>query len=143
MLVNRQTVKDAALKFNLNAKINSSIYVALQMAEELHTLGSHDFLSNSSSYNAALDSPYTPHMVDKMRRKLKFHFMTPCEKFKARKRKPWKLVIQLAKIIILTSQVSYQSVDSAFIGQYKTKNIIMHLQIHLDVKTNDDHCTIF
>ena len=40
----------------------------------------------------------------KMRHKLEYHFLTPFEKYK-RGRKPWKLAIQILKIIIVTVQV--------------------------------------
>ena len=40
----------------------------------------------------------------KMRHKLEYHFLTPFEKYK-RGRKPWKLAIQILKIIIVTIQV--------------------------------------
>lgn len=45
-------------------------------------------------------------LEDMMRRKLKFFFMNPCEKFWARGRKPWKLAIQILKIAMVTIQVS-------------------------------------
>lgn len=45
-------------------------------------------------------------LEDQMRRKLKFFFMNPCEKFWARGRKPWKLVIQIIKLAMVTIQVS-------------------------------------
>ncbi|CAO2600375.1 Mcoln3 [Lemmus lemmus] len=60
------------------------------------------------------DSPCTIHqssspselllLEDQMRRKLKFFFMNPCEKFWARGRKPWKLAIQILKIAMVTVQ---------------------------------------
>lgn len=53
-------------------------------------------------------------LEDQLRRKLKFFFMNPCEKFWARGRKPWKLGIQLLKIAMVTVQVSnYRSRDSS------------------------------
>lgn len=45
-------------------------------------------------------------LEDQMRRKLKFFFMTPCEKFWTRGRKPWKLAMQVLKIAMVTIQVS-------------------------------------
>ena len=45
-------------------------------------------------------------LEDQMRRKLKFFFMNPWEKFWARGRKPWKLAIQILKIAMVTDQVS-------------------------------------
>lgn len=40
-----------------------------------------------------------------MRRRLKFHFMTPLQKYKHRGRKPWKLLLQFLKLIMVTVQV--------------------------------------
>ena len=44
------------------------------------------------------------HEEQKMRHKLEYHFLTPFEKYR-RGRKPWKLAIQILKIIIVTIQV--------------------------------------
>lgn len=48
---------------------------------------------------------YTPYMEDKLCRKLKFFFMGPHEKIKAKRKCPWKLLIQIMKIILVTAQV--------------------------------------
>ncbi|XP_034933891.1 mucolipin-3-like [Chelonus insularis] len=42
---------------------------------------------------------------DKMRRKLKFFFMNPIEKWEARKRFPYKFIVQVVKIILVTVQL--------------------------------------
>jgi len=42
---------------------------------------------------------------EKLRRKIKYYFMNPCEKYHARGRKPWKLMLQIIKIAIITAQV--------------------------------------
>lgn len=42
-----------------------------------------------------------------IRRKLKYFFMSPCDKYHAKGRKPYKLVLQLLKIIIVTAQVHH------------------------------------
>lgn len=42
---------------------------------------------------------------DALRRKLKYFFMSPCDKYHAKGRKPFKLALQLLKIIIVTVQV--------------------------------------
>lgn len=41
-----------------------------------------------------------------MRKRLKSHLMTPYQKYKHRGRKPWKLVLQFLKMIMVTVQVS-------------------------------------
>lgn len=43
--------------------------------------------------------------VERLRRKIKYYFMNPCEKYHARGRKPWKLILQIIKIAIITIQV--------------------------------------
>lgn len=43
--------------------------------------------------------------VESLRRRIKYFFMNPCEKYHARGRKPWKLLLQLIKIAIITIQV--------------------------------------
>lgn len=43
--------------------------------------------------------------VESLRRKIKYFFMNPCEKYHARGRKPWKLMLQIIKIAIITIQV--------------------------------------
>jgi len=40
-----------------------------------------------------------------LRRKLKYFFMSPCDKYHAKGRKPYKLGLQLLKILIVTVQV--------------------------------------
>lgn len=40
-----------------------------------------------------------------LKAKLKYHYMNPWQKWKVKGRKPWKLVIQILKIIIVTVQV--------------------------------------
>lgn len=42
---------------------------------------------------------------EELRRRLKYYFMSPCDKFRAKGRKPFKLVLQLIKILIVTIQV--------------------------------------
>ena len=37
--------------------------------------------------------------------KIKYHFMNPFQKYRARGRKPWKLMIQIFKVIFVTLQV--------------------------------------
>lgn len=44
-----------------------------------------------------------------LRRKLKYFFMSPCDKYHAKGRKPFKLGLQLLKIIIVTVQVDTPS----------------------------------
>ena len=40
-----------------------------------------------------------------MKTKIRYHYMNPFQKFRARRRKPWKLVVQIVKIFLVTLQV--------------------------------------
>lgn len=42
-----------------------------------------------------------------IRRKLKYFFMSPCDKYHAKGRKPYKLILQLLKIVVVTAQVHH------------------------------------
>lgn len=44
--------------------------------------------------------------IEVMRKRLKSHFMNPYQKYKHRGRKPWKLLLQLLKLIMVTVQVN-------------------------------------
>ena len=56
-----------------------------------------------------------PDEAEIMRTKIKYHFMNPYQKYRARGRKPWKLLIQIFKIIIVTTQVSLCSCHMTYI----------------------------
>ncbi|XP_064120479.1 mucolipin-3-like isoform X3 [Macrobrachium nipponense] len=43
--------------------------------------------------------------ANRMRRRLKFFFMNPVEKWHARRRFPWKLMLQIIKIVVITAQL--------------------------------------
>ncbi|XP_042560915.1 mucolipin-3 [Clupea harengus] len=62
-------------------------------------------------------------VVDRFRRKLKYFFMNPCEKFHARSRKPWKLMLQLLKIVIITVQLVSFGLSNEMMVTFKEENI--------------------
>lgn len=42
---------------------------------------------------------------ENLRDDLKYYFMSPCEKYRARRHIPWKLGVQILKIVMITTQV--------------------------------------
>ena len=44
--------------------------------------------------------------ADRLRRCLKYFFMNPCQKFRAKRKVPWKLILQLVKVVLVTIQVN-------------------------------------
>ena len=49
----------------------------------------------------------SPSLREVMKTKIKYHYMNPFQKFRARRRKPWKLVVQIVKILLITLQVRF------------------------------------
>ena len=54
----------------------------------------------------SIDSSSHNSKVDRLRRRLKYFFMNPCQKFRAKRKLPWKLTLQLVKIVLVTVQVN-------------------------------------
>lgn len=42
---------------------------------------------------------------DLLRRRLKYFFFSPCQKWQAKGKFPWKLILQLTKVVLVTIQV--------------------------------------
>ncbi|KAG3283515.1 mucolipin 3, transcript variant X2 [Ictidomys tridecemlineatus] len=70
-------------------------------------------------------------LEDQMRRKLKFFFMNPCEKFWARGRKPWKLAIQILKIAMVTIQLVLFGLSNQMVVTFKEENTIAFKHLFL------------
>ncbi|XP_018417363.1 PREDICTED: mucolipin-3 isoform X2 [Nanorana parkeri] len=78
-------------------------------------------------------------LEDQLRRKLKFFFMNPCEKFRARGRKPWKLCIQILKIALVTIQLVLFGLSNQMVVTFKEENTIAFKHLFLkDYKDNKD-----
>ncbi|XP_056608360.1 mucolipin-1b isoform X2 [Triplophysa dalaica] len=57
-----------------------------------------------------------------LRRKLKYFFMSPCDKYHAKGRKPFKLVLQLLKIVIVTVQLVMFGLSNQMVVAFKEDN---------------------
>jgi len=63
-------------------------------------------LRTGSDTGNILGSPQpSPRLREVMKAKIKYHYMNPVQKFRARRRKPWKLVVQIVKVFLVTIQV--------------------------------------
>ena len=63
-------------------------------------------LSTGSDTGNILGSPRSSSRLrEVMKAKIKYHYMNPFQKFRARRRKPWKLVVQIVKVVLITIQV--------------------------------------
>uniref|UniRef100_A0A3Q3IG43 Uncharacterized protein n=1 Tax=Monopterus albus TaxID=43700 RepID=A0A3Q3IG43_MONAL len=66
----------------------------------------------------------SPHPTEEevLRRKLKYFFMSPCDKYHAKGRKPFKLGLQLLKIIIVTVQLVLFGLSNQMVVTFKEEN---------------------
>ncbi|XP_077389597.1 mucolipin-3 isoform X2 [Festucalex cinctus] len=69
--------------------------------------------------------------VECLRRKIKYYFMNPCEKYHARGRKPWKLILQLIKIAIITIQLVSFGLSNQMVVTFKEENLMSFQHIFL------------
>uniref|UniRef100_A0A3B5MN51 Uncharacterized protein n=1 Tax=Xiphophorus couchianus TaxID=32473 RepID=A0A3B5MN51_9TELE len=75
--------------------------------------------------------------VEDFRRRLKYFFMNPCEKYRARGRKPWKLMLQILKIVIITAQLVFFGLSNEMMATFKEDNLMTFE--HLFLKGFKDH----
>ncbi|KAM9849246.1 mucolipin-2 [Aulostomus maculatus] len=59
---------------------------------------------------------------ENLRDDLKFYFMSPCEKYKARRHFPWKLAVQILKIVMITTQLILFGLNNQLVVSYKEEN---------------------
>uniref|UniRef100_A0A3Q0S446 Mucolipin TRP cation channel 2 n=1 Tax=Amphilophus citrinellus TaxID=61819 RepID=A0A3Q0S446_AMPCI len=57
-----------------------------------------------------------------LRDDLKYYFMSPCEKYRARRHVPWKMGVQILKIIMVTSQLIIFGLNNQLVVSYKEEN---------------------
>ena len=74
---------------------------------------------NTSPYSVSSGDPVeriqtTPCPREVMKTKIRYHYMNPLQKFRARRRKPWKLVLQIVKIVLVTLQVCLTTKEPYF-----------------------------
>lgn len=62
-----------------------------------------------------------------IRRKLKYFFMSPCDKYHAKGRKPYKLILQLLKIVVVTAQVHHVTLRSSI----TSARVVMFLPVSI------------
>ncbi|XP_078538279.1 mucolipin-1 isoform X1 [Lissotriton helveticus] len=89
-----------------------------------------------------------PHMhpdEEVLRRRLKYFFMSPCDKFRAKGRKPYKLVLQVIKILIVTIQLILFGLSNQMVVTFKEENTITFRHLFLKDYTDgsDDTYAIY
>lgn len=82
-----------------------------------------DFLPRSTSPSSNDENLPTHAGEEMIRRKLSWYFTNPYQKFKLKGRKPWKLVLQIFKIVLITAQATWFAVDLQSVVSFDTDNL--------------------
>lgn len=107
--------------------------------------GEYDHQSNSHGSNHSnhrLPTAMAGHWVgaeqeeEAIRRKLKYFFMSPCDKYHAKGRKPYKLILQLLKIVVVTAQLVLFGLSNQVVVTFKEENTMTFK--HLFLKDYDE-----
>ncbi|XP_039887087.1 mucolipin-2 [Simochromis diagramma] len=59
---------------------------------------------------------------ENLRDDLRYYFMSPCEKYRARRHIPWKMGVQILKIIMVTTQLVLFGLNNQLVVSYKEEN---------------------
>ncbi|KAM4642159.1 mucolipin-2 [Discoglossus pictus] len=69
---------------------------------------------------------------------LKFYFMNPCDKYRARRQIPWKLVLQVLKIVMVTTQLVLFGLSNQLVVSFKEENTMAFKHLFLKGYTGTD-----
>ncbi|XP_077118450.1 mucolipin-1 [Ranitomeya variabilis] len=93
-------------------------------------------LSPSPCYGSRLCEGSSPEEVQ-LRRRLKYFFMSPCDKYRAKGRKPYKLALQLIKIMLVTVQLILFGLSNQMVVQFREENTVAFKHLFLKDYTDD------
>ncbi|XP_063276913.1 mucolipin-1 isoform X3 [Prinia subflava] len=95
-------------------------------------------LSRGPGYGTAeaAPGPVPEEEEEELRRRLKYFFMSPCDKYRARGRRPVKLALQLAKIVLVTVQLILFGLSNQLVVAFKEDNTVAFK--HLFLKGYED-----
>ncbi|XP_032939614.1 mucolipin-1 isoform X2 [Catharus ustulatus] len=96
-------------------------------------------LSRGPGYGTAEPAPVPvaeEEEEEELRRRLKYFFMSPCDKYRARGRRPVKLGLQLAKIVLVTVQLILFGLSNQLVVAFKEDNTVAFK--HLFLKGYED-----
>ncbi|XP_064189533.1 mucolipin-2 isoform X2 [Anguilla rostrata] len=62
---------------------------------------------------------------------LRYYFMNPCDKYRARRQIPWKLGVQILKIIMITTQLVLFGLNNQLVVSYKEENALAFKNLFL------------
>ncbi|XP_053490473.1 mucolipin-2 [Ictalurus furcatus] len=85
---------------------------------ELLVVPNVDPTSNSMSMS------FDQTLEERLRDDLRYYFMSPCQKYRARRQLPWKLTVQILKIAMITTQLILFGLNNQLVVTYKEENLM-------------------
>nr|XP_033772965.1 mucolipin-2 isoform X2 [Geotrypetes seraphini] len=73
-----------------------------------------------------------------LREDLKFYFMNPCEKYRARRQIPWKFGLQILKIVMVTTQLILFGLRNQLVVSFKEENTMSFKHLFLKEYSGTD-----
>ncbi|KAF5894713.1 mucolipin-2-like isoform X1, partial [Clarias magur] len=70
-------------------------------------------------------------LEENLRDDLNYYFMSPCEKYRARRQLPWKLTVQILKIAMITTQLILFGLNNQLVVTYKEENLLAFKNLFL------------
>ncbi|XP_017283181.1 mucolipin-1a [Kryptolebias marmoratus] len=104
-----------------------------------HQSNHHDSSHDSRSFSSTTTAGHwvrAEQEEEAIRRKLKYFFMSPCDKYHAKGRKPFKLFLQLLKIFFVTAQLVMFGLSNQVVVTFKEENTMTFK--HLFLKDYDE-----
>ncbi|XP_030640860.1 mucolipin-2 [Chanos chanos] len=86
------------------------------------------YVEESESERTMTPDPMTEQTL---RDDLKYYFMSPCEKYRARRQLPWKLGVQILKIMMITTQLVVFGLNNQLVVSYKEENLMAFKSLFL------------
>ncbi|XP_063154270.1 mucolipin-2 isoform X1 [Candoia aspera] len=84
---------------------------------------------------------------ESLKKDLKFYFMNPCEKYRARHQIPWKLGLQILKIVMVTTQLILFGLSNQLVVSFKEENTMafkhLFLKNYSGVDEDDYSCSVY
>ncbi|XP_063331448.1 mucolipin-1a [Pelmatolapia mariae] len=115
--------------------------------EDDYQINSHDNNCNHHRFATAAGHHWVHagEEEEAIRRKLKYFFMSPCDKYHAKGRYPFKLILQLAKIFFVTAQLVLFGLSNQVVVTFKEENTVTFKHIFLKDydESSDDSFAVY
>ncbi|XP_014834013.1 PREDICTED: mucolipin-1-like isoform X1 [Poecilia mexicana] len=135
-----------------NSSEHTGLFSSVTHYGSTENCSDHQANSNDSNCNKQnLSTAAAGHWVEAdpeeeaIRRKLKYFFMSPCDKYHAKGRKPFKLVLQVLKIFAVTAQLIVFGISNQVAVTFKEENTMTfkHLFLKDYDQSSDDSFAVY